>query len=352
MRRSPACGPKASSTAIPTAASGRSCPTSSSSATCTRSGSASSTSRSTRPFRSGTVHERQRLVELRDDWQAMAADDDAIEPDPDFVLLDESFHVGLAESAGNPAIVEMLRTVNERIRIVRMQDFLTERAHRPDDRAAPRDRRRPARPGPHLGPGRSSTATCASPSTWSRNGPCRPCSRMIRSGRESPMSDTPDPIIDAGRAVAARGPAHDEAVRRPRRQRRCRADGRAGGGPRRPRRERRRQVDADEADLRHLPARRGRDPRRRGRDRDHLAGRRTVRRHRHGVPGPPPGAGVHGHREHLARPRPEGSEPRPRGPGTDRSSRPRNASASPSTPTPSCATCRSASASGSRSSRC
>ena len=49
-----------------------------------------------------------------------------IEPDPDFVLLDESFHVGLAEAAGNPAVVEMLTTVNERIRIVRMQDFLTE----------------------------------------------------------------------------------------------------------------------------------------------------------------------------------------------------------------------------------
>jgi DNA-binding GntR family transcriptional regulator len=78
----------------------------------------------TRPFRSGTVHDRDRLAELREDWQAMAEDDD-LEPDPDFVLLDESFHVGLAEAAGNPAVVEMLRTVNERIRVVRMQDFLT-----------------------------------------------------------------------------------------------------------------------------------------------------------------------------------------------------------------------------------
>ena len=78
-----------------------------------------------RPFQMGTMHERQRLVELRDDWTALR-DDAAIEPDPDFVLLDESFHVGLAESAGNPAIVEMLKMVNERVRIVRMQDFLTE----------------------------------------------------------------------------------------------------------------------------------------------------------------------------------------------------------------------------------
>jgi DNA-binding GntR family transcriptional regulator len=78
-----------------------------------------------RPFRAGTVHEQDRLLELRDDWSAMADDAD-IEPDPDFVLLDESFHIGLAEAAGNPAIVEMLKTVNERIRVVRMQDFLTE----------------------------------------------------------------------------------------------------------------------------------------------------------------------------------------------------------------------------------
>ena len=67
---------------------------------------------------------QERLLELRDDWRALAEDDD-LEPDPDFVLLDESFHVGLAEAAGNPALVELLRTVNERIRIVRMQDFLT-----------------------------------------------------------------------------------------------------------------------------------------------------------------------------------------------------------------------------------
>ena len=77
-----------------------------------------------RPFRTGTVHERDRLEELRDDWLALAEDDETA-PDPDFVLLDESFHVGLAEAAGNPAVVEMLRTVNERIRVVRMQDFLT-----------------------------------------------------------------------------------------------------------------------------------------------------------------------------------------------------------------------------------
>ncbi len=47
-------------------------------------------------------------------------------PDPGFVLLDEAFHVGLADAAGNPVAVVFLRQVNERIRLVRMQDFLTQ----------------------------------------------------------------------------------------------------------------------------------------------------------------------------------------------------------------------------------
>ena len=40
------------------------------------------------------------------------------------MLLDESFHLTLAEAAGNAVLVELLRQVNERIRVVRMQDFL------------------------------------------------------------------------------------------------------------------------------------------------------------------------------------------------------------------------------------
>ena len=75
-------------------------------------------------------------------------------------------------------------------------------------------------------------------------------------------------------------------------------------------------------------------------------------RHRHGVPGPAPRAGVHRHREHRAGARPQGPAARPQGAGSRRSSRRRSASGSPSIPTPSSATCRSASASGSRSSRC
>ena len=42
------------------------------------------------------------------------------------MLLDESFHIALATAAGNEVAVGMLRQVNERIRLVRMHDFLVE----------------------------------------------------------------------------------------------------------------------------------------------------------------------------------------------------------------------------------
>ena len=76
-----------------------------------------------RPARLGTEHDRPRLIELHGEWQALA--DDEPPATPEFVLLDEAFHVGLAEAAGNSVLVEFLRVVNERIRVVRMQDFLT-----------------------------------------------------------------------------------------------------------------------------------------------------------------------------------------------------------------------------------
>jgi DNA-binding GntR family transcriptional regulator len=63
---------------------------------------------------------------LRDEWAAMLTT--MPEPEPDFVLLDEDFHVGLAAASGNDAVARHLQLVNERIRIVRMQEFLdTER---------------------------------------------------------------------------------------------------------------------------------------------------------------------------------------------------------------------------------
>jgi DNA-binding GntR family transcriptional regulator len=82
-----------------------------------------------RPVEFGTRHDLSIVEPLRDEWRALRAD--TPEPNADFVLLDEGFHVRLAESSGNGALVEMLSVVNERIRVVRMHDFLTgERIHR------------------------------------------------------------------------------------------------------------------------------------------------------------------------------------------------------------------------------
>lgn len=76
-----------------------------------------------RPARLGIVHDASVLEPLRDQWRALASA--GVPPDPGFVLLDESFHVRLAEAAGNATLADLLRVVNERIRVVRMHDFLT-----------------------------------------------------------------------------------------------------------------------------------------------------------------------------------------------------------------------------------
>jgi len=78
-----------------------------------------------RPAQVGKPHDRSILVELHEDWMGLREDSSG-EADPGFVALDESFHVTLAEAAGNPVLVDQLRTLNERIRVVRMQDFLVE----------------------------------------------------------------------------------------------------------------------------------------------------------------------------------------------------------------------------------
>jgi DNA-binding GntR family transcriptional regulator len=77
-----------------------------------------------RPRFTKRPHDQATLEALRDDWMALASDPP--EPDPEFVILDEEFHVRLAESSGNRELAEMLRRVNERIRVVRMRDFLSE----------------------------------------------------------------------------------------------------------------------------------------------------------------------------------------------------------------------------------
>jgi len=44
---------------------------------------------------------------------------------PSFVHADESFHVGLAEAAGQSVAGALLRDINDRIRVLRMHDFTT-----------------------------------------------------------------------------------------------------------------------------------------------------------------------------------------------------------------------------------
>lgn len=72
----------------------------------------------------GSAHDPAVLEPLRDEWRLLSAGPP--EPDPGFVTRDEDFHVRLAASSGNPALADLLRMVNERIRMVRMHDFLTE----------------------------------------------------------------------------------------------------------------------------------------------------------------------------------------------------------------------------------
>lgn len=70
-------------------------------------------------------HDRAQLEVVRADWAAMqppASDNDC---GPGFVLQDEDFHVSLALAAGNRSLADLLGHTNERIRFVRMQDFLT-----------------------------------------------------------------------------------------------------------------------------------------------------------------------------------------------------------------------------------
>ena len=77
-----------------------------------------------RPAGLGTLHDRDHVELLLDHWYRLAAAHPTA--GTDFVIVDESFHLALAASAGNAVLVEMLRTVNERIRLVRMQDFTTD----------------------------------------------------------------------------------------------------------------------------------------------------------------------------------------------------------------------------------
>jgi len=69
-------------------------------------------------------HDAAMLEPLRDSWRGMW--DDRPEPTPDFVTMDEDFHVTLLRSSGNAVMANTLEGINARIRPVRMYDFLDE----------------------------------------------------------------------------------------------------------------------------------------------------------------------------------------------------------------------------------
>jgi DNA-binding GntR family transcriptional regulator len=67
-------------------------------------------------------HDRAALTNELGVWEALRADPPP--PSPEFVLLDESFHVALLAASGNRELTDALHGVNARIRRVRMYDFL------------------------------------------------------------------------------------------------------------------------------------------------------------------------------------------------------------------------------------
>jgi DNA-binding GntR family transcriptional regulator len=70
-------------------------------------------------------HDPAQLEAIRADWAAMQPPGAEGECGPEFVLHDEDFHLSLALAAGNRSLADLLGQTNERIRFVRMQDFLT-----------------------------------------------------------------------------------------------------------------------------------------------------------------------------------------------------------------------------------
>lgn len=76
-----------------------------------------------RPTLTAIIHDRKILEPLLATWQAMGTSPQP-DPTPDFVLVDEHFHVTLALAAGNGLLADLLGQINERIRIIRMHDFL------------------------------------------------------------------------------------------------------------------------------------------------------------------------------------------------------------------------------------
>ena len=64
------------------------------------------------------------LHTIRQEWRRLEEQYGTDESEhPDFVYMDESFHVGLARAGGNGALVTILEDINDRIRVIRVHDF-------------------------------------------------------------------------------------------------------------------------------------------------------------------------------------------------------------------------------------
>ena len=70
----------------------------------------------------GVRHDEDQVRAELSRWQELR--DTPPEPDPAFVLLDEGFHLALSRSSGNAQLTDALVTVNQKIRAVRMHDFV------------------------------------------------------------------------------------------------------------------------------------------------------------------------------------------------------------------------------------
>lgn len=77
-----------------------------------------------RPSEHSLRHDPEVLEPLRDEWRALR--DNPPAADPGFVARDEDFHVRLAVAAGNAVLADLLRSVNARIRVIRVHDFLSD----------------------------------------------------------------------------------------------------------------------------------------------------------------------------------------------------------------------------------
>jgi DNA-binding GntR family transcriptional regulator len=67
----------------------------------------------------------RRLAELVAQWREMPIPDDDSDVDYEFVFVEERFHLGLAEVGGNGALVDVLASINDRIRLARSHAFVS-----------------------------------------------------------------------------------------------------------------------------------------------------------------------------------------------------------------------------------